>query len=200
MQTPIDAQTLPAPQLPEYEALPDIDLYMDQVISLMEKYLGAGRSPEGRQLTPAMVNNYVKLKVMPPPVKKRYTRSHLVYLLVICSLKQVLPIASLRDVIASEIGKLGEVDFYRQFRARSDEACAAVSAEYAARLQEDPAPTLENRASMILRSAVAARAQQAFAEAMFVQTQTARAQAAEEHPEKPAKAEKTPAKNTKQEK
>ena len=205
MQEITGAAALPSLRLPKYEDLPDIDLYMDQVISLMEKYLGPGLSPESRQLTPAMVNNYVKMKAKPPPIKKRYTRSHLVYLLVICSLKQVVPIASIRDVIFSEIRRLGEADFYRQFSARYRDACTEVCAEYAENMQENFAPSLSNCASLILRSAIAARAQQSFAEGLLAQVQAAREQtaqerAAAERQEKAAKAEKSPAKNSRQEK
>lgn len=205
MQEITGAAALSSLHLPKYEDLPDIDLYMDQVISLMEKYLGPGLSPESHQLTPAMVNNYVKMKAMPPPVKKRYTRSHLVYLLVICSLKQVVPIASIRDVIFAEIRRLGEADFYRQFSARYCGACAEVCAEYAEDLQKNPAPSLANCAPLILRSAIAARAQQSFAEGLLAQVQAAREQAAQERAaaerqEKAAKAEKPPVKNAKQEK
>ena len=45
MQERIDTTALPPLSLPKYEDLPDIDLYMDQVISLMEKYLGPGPTP-----------------------------------------------------------------------------------------------------------------------------------------------------------
>jgi hypothetical protein len=205
MQERIDTTALPPLSLPKYEDLPDIDLYMDQVISLMEKYLGPGPTPESRLLTPAMVNNYVKMKAMPPPVKKRYTRSHLVYLLVICSLKQVVPIASIRDIIVSEIRRLGESDFYRQFSARYAGACAEVRAEYAETMRNNPTASLANYADLILRSAIAARAEQSFGEGLLAQVQAAREQAAQERAaaerqEKAAKAEKAAAKNVRQEK
>ena len=67
--------------LPKWEELPDIELYMDQVIALTNRYLG-NRTKE-KMLTSSMVNNYVKMKVMRAPVKKKYTRVHLIYLIVI---------------------------------------------------------------------------------------------------------------------
>ena len=54
--------------LPKWEELPDIDLYMDQVIALMNRYLD--NRTKDKMITPSMVNNYVKMKVMPAPVKK----------------------------------------------------------------------------------------------------------------------------------
>ena len=49
-------------RLPAWEELPDLALYMDQVLSLTARYLPGG---EGKALTSAMVNNYVKQKVLP---------------------------------------------------------------------------------------------------------------------------------------
>jgi Domain of unknown function (DUF1836). len=57
--------------LPRWKELPDIELYMDQVISLVGKYL-TPILPKQEQalLTKSMVNNYVKLELIPAPVKK----------------------------------------------------------------------------------------------------------------------------------
>ncbi|MBE7009796.1 MAG: DUF1836 domain-containing protein, partial [Ruminococcaceae bacterium] len=85
-------------RLPRWNELPDLELYMDQVLSLIERYLEG--YPGRKGLTAAMVNNYVKLGVMPPPVKKRYTRLHLAYLLAICVLKASLPIDSIKRMVS----------------------------------------------------------------------------------------------------
>jgi DNA-binding transcriptional MerR regulator len=45
------------------------------------------------------VNNYVKLGIMPAPVKKKYSREHIAYLIIICSLKQALPISDIKKLI-----------------------------------------------------------------------------------------------------
>lgn len=86
--------------LPTYEQLPSIELYMDQVISLMYNYL-APFSPlwENSIITRSMINNYVKLHIMPAPVNKRYRKEHLCYLMIICILKQTLPIRSIVALI-----------------------------------------------------------------------------------------------------
>ena len=76
----------PAP----WEALPDLSLYMDQVIGYMPRQLI--QYGEGERLTSAMVNNYIKDGLMPRAEGKRYARPHLAYLTAICALKQVLPV------------------------------------------------------------------------------------------------------------
>lgn len=74
----------------DWDAFPDIGLYMDQIISYMPRQLihyGAGEL-----LTSAMVNNYIKDGMLPRAEGKRYARSHLAYLTAICVLKQVLSV------------------------------------------------------------------------------------------------------------
>ena len=62
-------------ELPAWDMLPGIELYMDQVIALLTQYLNFLPREEGADnvATPAMINNYVKMKILPPPVKKRYS-------------------------------------------------------------------------------------------------------------------------------
>lgn len=87
-------------KLPYWEELPEIDLYMDQVIALMEKYLSFHKTDnESKIITNSMVNNYVKLGIMPAPIKKKYSREHLAYLIIICTLKQSLPISDIKNLI-----------------------------------------------------------------------------------------------------
>ena len=87
-------------QLPQWTDLPEIDLYMDQVIALMEKYLSdLILEDDNKLITPSMINNYVKLNIIPAPLKKKYSREHIAYLLIICSLKQVMPIPKIKELI-----------------------------------------------------------------------------------------------------
>ena len=85
-------------KLPYWDELPEIDLYMDQVIVLMEKYLSwyIEENQETKIITPSMINNYVKLGIIPPPEKKKYSKVHIAYLIIICSLKQVMPIPDIK--------------------------------------------------------------------------------------------------------
>ena len=85
------------PSLPLWEELPDIELYMDQVISIITKYF---ENPSlDKIITPSMVNNYVKLGTIPAPVKKKYSREHLAYLFMVCTLKQTLDMATIQKII-----------------------------------------------------------------------------------------------------
>jgi len=79
-------------RLPRWNELPEIELYMDQVLTLMEKYIRVFFHDPRDGLTPSMINNYVKMGIMPPPIKKRYSRVHISRLLIICAMKSVMPI------------------------------------------------------------------------------------------------------------
>lgn len=106
---------IPSHSIPKWADLPEIDLYMDQVIALMEKYLTDNATQETKLITPSMINNYVKLGIMPPPIKKKYSREHLAYLVIICSLKQVMPISNIKVMIDQKLQKntIAEtLDFY----------------------------------------------------------------------------------------
>jgi len=82
-------QERPAP----WKDLPDIALYMDQLISYMPRQLI--RFDQGPVLTSAMVNNYIKDGLVPRAEGKRYGPIHLGYLTAVVALKQVL---SVRDI------------------------------------------------------------------------------------------------------
>lgn len=86
--------------LPKWNDLPEFDVYMDQVIVLIEKYIGDFfEDNEETILTPSMVNNYVKQKIIPAPSKKKYSRVHLSYLIIICMLKPVMTIQDINSLI-----------------------------------------------------------------------------------------------------
>lgn len=71
---------------PRYAELPNMDLYLDQVLVLVNSALGALLA---EPVTGAMISNYVKNGDMPAAVKKKYTRDHVAYLIVTTLLKQV---------------------------------------------------------------------------------------------------------------
>ena len=91
-------------KLPKYKELPTLELYMDQVIVLLEEYLAAFViDPKDKIITPAMINNYVKHGVIPAPIKKKYNRTHLVYLIIISLMKQVISINLIKDMIEEQL-------------------------------------------------------------------------------------------------
>ncbi|MDD3832697.1 MAG: DUF1836 domain-containing protein [Oscillospiraceae bacterium] len=108
----------PAP----WERLPELDLYMDQVLTFMNKYLEPF-SPEGeRIITPSMINNYVKDGVLPRPVRKKYSQKHLGMLLMICSLKSVLSLPEISKLLhgLKTTDKIN--DIYAEFALTHSEA------------------------------------------------------------------------------
>lgn len=82
------------------EDLPRIELYLDQVLSLVGMELSFIYAPEEKFVTGSMVNNYVKLKIVPAPVRKRYTRRHVAYLVFVCAFKRVLSISQIRQMLS----------------------------------------------------------------------------------------------------
>ena len=91
------------------EDIPRIDLYMDQVTSFMDEHLGQNsQDGDGRVLTKTMINNYAKNKLLPPPVKKKYSAEHMLILVFIYYFKGIL---SLQD-IHSLLGPLSERFFH----------------------------------------------------------------------------------------
>ncbi len=88
-------------RLPQWDELPDMDLYMDQVVMLLQRYLNFLPEDEhgNAAITASIINNYVRLKIMPPPVKKKYTRVHMGYLIMVCSLKQSVNIPYIQKML-----------------------------------------------------------------------------------------------------
>ena len=62
--------------LPRWDELPEIEIYMDQLVKFIDKYTGELQLDHTKDLTPSMINNYVKLKLVPKPVKKKYGKNH----------------------------------------------------------------------------------------------------------------------------
>ncbi len=80
----------------DIEDIPNIDLYMDQVTTFMDQALGKHkRFEEDKILTKTMINNYTKAKIFPAPIKKKYSQTHIMLLIMIYHLKSVL---SIRDI------------------------------------------------------------------------------------------------------
>jgi len=77
--------------------IPDLGLYMDQVITYIEHQLEPLYGEAAKSLlTPSMINNYVKSGLVPRPVGKKYYREHLALLMMIVTLK---PVASMDDIL-----------------------------------------------------------------------------------------------------
>lgn len=83
------------------EDIPNIDLYMDQVTTFMDKQLkNTTRNPEGDKiLTKTMINNYAKNDLLPPPVKKKYSKEHILLLIFIYYYKGILSISDIQTLL-----------------------------------------------------------------------------------------------------
>lgn len=81
------------------DKIPDIDLYMDQLITFMDDRLqNTKRYPDDKALTKTMINNYAKNNLIPPPEKKKYSREHIMLLLFIYYYKSVLSFRDIEDL------------------------------------------------------------------------------------------------------
>ena len=82
------------------EDIPNIDLYMDQVTTFMEGQLAhSKRYQDDKILTKTMINNYAKNNLLPSPVKKRYSREHLLVLIFIYYFKNILSINDIQTLL-----------------------------------------------------------------------------------------------------
>ncbi len=81
--------------------LPGIDLYMDQLTTFMEERLAhTTRYPgEDKVLTKTMINNYAKNDLLPPPVRKKYSKDHMILLLFIYYYKNLLSISDIQALL-----------------------------------------------------------------------------------------------------
>lgn len=83
------------------DEIPGIDLYMDQLTSFMDERLKkTTRHPEtDKILTKTMINNYAKNDLLPPPVKKKYSKDHIILLIFIYYFKSVLSINDIQTLL-----------------------------------------------------------------------------------------------------
>ncbi len=82
------------------EEIPNIDLYMDQVTTFMDDHFSSTkRYSEDKILTKTMINNYTKNNLLPPSVKKKYSREHVLLLILIYYFKNILSIKDIETVL-----------------------------------------------------------------------------------------------------
>ena len=79
------------------DEIPQIDLYMDQVIQLFEnKFTDTKRNEDDKVLTKTMINNYAKGKLIFPIHNKKYSKEHLILMSLIYQLKGAFPLMILK--------------------------------------------------------------------------------------------------------
>ena len=98
---------------PRWEELPQLELYIDQVVIYLQELL----SPFDKEgsVTPTMINNYVKQKIVSPPTKKKYSREHLACFFVIFTMKRLMNISTLGTIITQMRAIYETEDAYNLF-------------------------------------------------------------------------------------
>ena len=105
--------------------IPNIDLYMDQVTSFMEKQLkSTKRYDDDKILTKTMINNYAKNDLLPAPVKKKYSKEHLLLLTFIYYFKNILSMKDIEMLLKPITEKYFNTDSELDIAHIYDEVCA----------------------------------------------------------------------------
>ncbi|MCR5210343.1 MAG: DUF1836 domain-containing protein [Lachnospiraceae bacterium] len=103
--------------------IPNIDLYMDQVTGFIDKRLKntARHQDKDRLLTKTMINNYAKNDLLPPPVRKKYSRQHMLILIFIYYFKNIMSMDDIKSMLnpltEKYFGKNGDLtieDIYKE--------------------------------------------------------------------------------------
>ena len=112
----IDAEDLINYHCPRWNELPEIELYIDQVVCILQNNLSIfSKNSDTPIITASMINNYVKQEVIKPPIKKKYNREHLSLLFVICILKRLMSISEIGESIQSMLKVYSIQDGYNLF-------------------------------------------------------------------------------------
>lgn len=112
---------------PRFKELPGVPLYKDQVILYIKNALAPiNITADEKLLTPTMLNNYVKQKVVSPPKNKRYNEKHLAYLIVVCILKQVYSLTEVCELIKMQISVCPIEEAYDYFCVELEKILKAV--------------------------------------------------------------------------
>lgn len=107
-------------KLPKWREIPDIDLYIDQVVYFLENHLSNyikiyNEKTNEKTITKSMINNYVKHGVIKPPVNKKYNKEHIAYLFVIFILKQIYSMYEIKKLISLAINTSPIENAYDRF-------------------------------------------------------------------------------------
>ncbi|MEO2508469.1 DUF1836 domain-containing protein [Clostridium paraputrificum] len=93
----------------EEKDIPEIDLYMDQVIQIFEQKLSSSkRKNNDKVLTKTMINNYAKAKLLMSIKNKKYSKEHLLLMSIIYDLKGSLSISDIKDLFNNIVKKYDE--------------------------------------------------------------------------------------------
>ncbi len=154
--------------IPRWNELPEIDLYLDQVVNYLEKYLTQySVNKEDKIITKTMINNYVKQGIMPAPEKKKYSRAHIAYLMVICILKQVYSISDIGKLISLTIRYFEISKAYNRFCANLE-----ISVKNVFSKKEFPNTDRMTEEQYLLKNVVQSVADKLYVEMKFLNKET----------------------------
>lgn len=82
------------------DSVPDIELYMDQLTTFLDKNIEKSGKDDDKALTKTMINNYTKSKLIPPPYKKKYSKDHVLLLTFIYYYKNIISLSESKTLFA----------------------------------------------------------------------------------------------------
>lgn len=122
---------------PRWSDFPSVGLYMDQVTELINGYLSKIPAfSETSNITGSMINNYVKSEIMPSPVKKRYSKEHLAYIMVICTLKQTFNISTIKELLRESFSMGNIEESYDSYAADFEVSCKRAVSDVSSELND----------------------------------------------------------------
>lgn len=156
--------------IPRWNELPTIDLYLDQLVTLLENYLANyiqddsnRKAKENKLITKTMINNYVKQGILDAPLRKKYNKIHIAKLFVICILKQVYSINDINDLIKLAIDTVPIEKAYNQFCEELENALITVF-----RVGNYEIPKNTTQEQYILKNVVLSFANKIYVEKIFL--------------------------------
>ena len=123
-------------ELTKYEQLPDIDLYMDQMLTYLERQLNTfAISSLDKQITSSMINNYVKGDCIPSPISKKYNKEHIALILQICLLKRATNISDIKQMLDAIYQNADFLETYNDFADKATQTLHQISKETLEKLE-----------------------------------------------------------------
>ncbi len=121
-----------------WSSFPSIDLYMDQVVTYLERLLDIFNDSDdkGKIITSSMVNNYVKEGYLKRPINKKYDKVHLVTLYIMSMLKPILPIPLIAESLSEFENEQKYQVFFENLANLQDEAFSKVSDKLSSAINE----------------------------------------------------------------
>lgn len=94
--------------------IPNMGFYSDQVVDYVDDIL-ISYFPSTLTLSPSMINNYVKNGIIPKPIKKKYFREHIAYLIIVIVLKQIITIKKIKEGMALQMKIMDTQEGFNEF-------------------------------------------------------------------------------------